>query len=274
MMSFVSAPLPENEERRAEAVERTGLIDSNQANLFNIYCELARDITGYEAVLFQLFDNKERCYLAEIQPEQNDTQNLHTRKPKDGSVCAHVLLDTKPLVAFDVKKHPITKTHSNDKGVKSYIGFPIIDKDNYALGMVCMMTFSQIKELSKDKIDLVEKLIKKAAHQIDVMTDQKQLTSDRIISALDTFNQKTSLNDIMILKNFIYVCNKMNIADDFEKKLIDNNLCIRNKNSKLELTFKGKDIQDNLGLHTKIMRNVKLEGKQANDLIDGMLGEL
>ena len=32
-MSFISAQLPDNEERRAEAVERTGLIDSNQASL-------------------------------------------------------------------------------------------------------------------------------------------------------------------------------------------------------------------------------------------------
>ena len=53
--------MPENEDRRAEAVERTGLIDSNQGILFNIYCELAKDITGYEAVLFQLFDSKDRC---------------------------------------------------------------------------------------------------------------------------------------------------------------------------------------------------------------------
>ena len=53
-MNFISAQLPENEERRAQAVEITGLIDSNQASLFNIYCELAKDITGYEAVLFQL----------------------------------------------------------------------------------------------------------------------------------------------------------------------------------------------------------------------------
>ena len=39
-MSFISAQLPDNEERRAEAVERTGLIDSDQASLFNIYCDL------------------------------------------------------------------------------------------------------------------------------------------------------------------------------------------------------------------------------------------
>ena len=61
-MSFVSAQLPDNEERRAEAVERTGLIDSDQSSLFYIYCDLAKDITGFEAVLFQLFD----IYLDQI----------------------------------------------------------------------------------------------------------------------------------------------------------------------------------------------------------------
>ena len=29
-----------------------------------------------------------------------------------------------------------------------------------------------------------------------------------------------------------------------------------------------------MGLHTKIMNNIKLEGKQANELIEGMLDEL
>ena len=273
-MHFISAQLPENEDRRAEAVERTGLIDSNQASLFNIYCELAKDITGYEAVLFQLFDSKERCYLAESWSKEEKTQNLNTRRPKNGSVCAHVLLDTKPLIAFDVTKHEITKTHSNEKGVKSYIGFPIIDKNNYALGMVCIMTFSKIKELPRDKINLVEKLIKKAAHQIDVMSDQKQLTSDRLINALDVFNKETGLIDMIVFKNFIHACNKMDLSKEIEKTLIENDLCTINSKSKLELTYKGKKIQDSMGLHTKIMNNIKLEGKQANDLIEGMLDQL
>ena len=273
-MNFISAELPENEERRAEAVERTGLIDSDQASLFNIYCELAKDITGYESVLFQLFDSKERCYLAQITPDSNETQNLHIKKQKEGSVCSHVLLETEPFIAFDVTKHEVTKNHENTMGVKSYIGFPLIDKNNYALGIVCMFTFSKIKKLSKHRIELVQKLVKKAAHQIDVMTDQKQLTSDRIVNAIDIFNQETDLNDLSIFKNFIYACNKMQIDIIHEKSLIENNLCVLNNETKLDLTDKGKLIQDKMGLHTKIMKNVKLEGKQANEFIDGMLDEL
>ena len=64
-MNFVSAPLPLNEERRAQAVARTGLMDSNQAELFNVYCEIAKDITGYETVLFQLFGNFDKHLLVQ-----------------------------------------------------------------------------------------------------------------------------------------------------------------------------------------------------------------
>ena len=66
----------------------------------------------------------------------------------------------------------------------------------------------------------------------------------------------------------------MDVSKDFEKTLIENDLCTIDSKLKLELTDKGKKIQDSMGLHTKIMNNIKLEGKQANELIEGMLDEL
>jgi predicted transcriptional regulator len=65
----------------------------------------------------------------------------------------------------------------------------------------------------------------------------------------------------------------MEISKDFEEILSDNGLLKINENLKLEVTEKGKIIQDKMGLHTKIMKNIKLEGKQANDLLE-MLDEL
>ena len=68
--------------------------------------------------------------------------------------------------------------------------------------------------------------------------------------------------------------NTVILDQNFEQTLIENDLCIIDSKLKLELTDKGKKIQDSMGLHTKIMNNIKLEGKQANDLIEGMLDEL
>ena len=55
-MKFAAVPKPSqtamatkplNEERRAQAVLKTGLIDAPNSDLFQIYCDLAKDITGF-----------------------------------------------------------------------------------------------------------------------------------------------------------------------------------------------------------------------------------
>mgnify|MGYP007000182812 len=50
------ATMPHNEERRAQAVVKTGLVDAPNSDLFQIYCDLARDLTGFEQAKFSLFD--------------------------------------------------------------------------------------------------------------------------------------------------------------------------------------------------------------------------
>ena len=57
------ATRPENEERRAQAVVKTGLIDAPNADLFQIYCDLAKDLTGYAQARFSLFDGEAQCSM-------------------------------------------------------------------------------------------------------------------------------------------------------------------------------------------------------------------
>ena len=46
-MAVGLAPRPANEEQRVKAVVKTGLIDAPNPDLFQVYCDLAKDITGY-----------------------------------------------------------------------------------------------------------------------------------------------------------------------------------------------------------------------------------
>ena len=70
-MSTALAPRPANEERRANAVISTGLIDSPEPELFQIYCDLARDISGFEKASFSLFDHENQCEIADNGYEEN-----------------------------------------------------------------------------------------------------------------------------------------------------------------------------------------------------------
>ena len=51
-MTTSLAPRPANEERRAKAVIQTGLIDNPKPELFQVYCDLAKDITDFDSASF------------------------------------------------------------------------------------------------------------------------------------------------------------------------------------------------------------------------------
>ena len=55
-MTVKLAPRPANEELRVKAVIKTGLIDAPDNTAFQVYCELAKDITGFDTASFTLFD--------------------------------------------------------------------------------------------------------------------------------------------------------------------------------------------------------------------------
>ena len=63
-MTTSLAPRPANEERRAKAVIQTGLIDNPKPELFQVYCDLAKDITDFDTATFSLFDNDFQCGMA------------------------------------------------------------------------------------------------------------------------------------------------------------------------------------------------------------------
>ena len=56
-MSLQLAPRPANEERRVQAVHRTGVIDSGQNTHFSVFCEIAKEVTGFEYIAFSLFES-------------------------------------------------------------------------------------------------------------------------------------------------------------------------------------------------------------------------
>ena len=94
-MEWVPAPTPINENRRSKAVEKTGIIGTDQIYLFDIYVEIAKDISGYDAGSFSLYDSKNQCMISEI--GKPGPIERHRRADKSASVCSYVLLDKKNL---------------------------------------------------------------------------------------------------------------------------------------------------------------------------------
>ena len=272
-MAWIPAPTPINENRRAQAVEKTGIIGTDQIYLFDIYLEIAKDISGYSAGSFSLYDSKNQCMISEI--GKPGGRELHRKADKSASICSYVILEKNPLLIFELNKHEIFKNHEAVKSgmVHSYCGFPVINKDGYAMGTFCIYNFSEVKEISSEKIELIEKLVSRLALQIDTQTEQKEITSQKISQSIDIFidyNNDFTLSDY---KNFIDICSGLNIPEENSTNLINANLC-EIRNMTVLLSPRGNELQEKMNIVTKILNQVKVEGNEANSLIDNALDKL
>ena len=102
------------------------------------------------------------------------------------SICSYTILSNKPTLIPDTSSDNRTANHPAVLSgmCKSYAGFPIINKDNYALGSFCLV-HPEKKELNSQQIILIQKLVARLAHQLDTQSEQREVTSNKIQNAIN-----------------------------------------------------------------------------------------
>jgi len=270
-MDIKLAPRPKNEERRIVAVKRTGLIDGAQNDNFAIFCEVAKALTGWEYVAFSLFDENFQCKISTTNGTDNDKDERD-----QFNVCSYVLLSSEPTLIHDLSKdekwknHPALKKESHFLG---YAGFPIINKDNYALGSFCLMN-PDPSSLSKKEIDLLKGLATRIAHQIDIQTEQKETTAASVQNVLKTFNSNVSSESFDDLNAFLSLCLGKIISHDEYLKLSSLGLVDYDSNKEIILSPKGAALQKQMKLQTKVMKRSIIKTEDRPAFLDDLLGEL
>ena len=268
------APRPFNEDQRVKAVVKTGLIDAPKPEVFQVYCDLAKTITGFATASFSLYDGDVQCAISATGKDEFEVGAQFERDKNN--ICSYVLLDTEPLLMNDIWSDPTWKNHPkalNKTGARGYAGFPVVNKDNYALGTLCMTNPKPIS-LSEEKILLVQKITENIALLLDVQAEQKEVTSQKILEALVVFQSKKTDFSINDFKKFLMLSADLKIDGTNSEKLIETGLCdLTNKNF-LKLTKMGRHLQVNMKLESKPMRKIKLSGDAAENLIDEMFASL
>ena len=273
-MSNGLAPRPANEERRVQAVVKTGLVDSPNPDFFQVYCDLARDITGFSMATFSLFDGEMQCGMAATGRDGWEAGGKTERT--ETNLCSYVLLETEPLIFTDSWAEPdwqwlpVIKAR---KAPRAYAGFPVINKDNYALGTLCLMNMEPIT-LSKEQITMIKKITQNLAHLLDIQTEQKEITSHKILDALKAFQACDSSLTMNDFKTFITLCSDMPIADTPSVSLLQSSLVFRGESGAYSLSADGRTLQGDMKLQAKVMKKFKIEGDAAEALLNEMLTEV
>jgi hypothetical protein len=274
-MNIGLAPRPANEELRAQTVVKTGLIDAPNPDLFQIYCDLAKDITGFETATFSLYDGEMKCSIAEAGSGDFVPGSKSERSALN--VCSYVLLDTEPLLMEDMLQDPTWKDHPNLQGMErgpGYAGFPVINGDNFALGTLCMLNPSGPKGLNDEQITQVKKITNSIGHMLDLQIKQKELTSQRMLNALaqfQKFDQHLSLNDF---KMYISLCSDLNLAARDAAGIIKVGLAVVDDAGRVQMTETGRRLQFDMNLQQKAMKRIKMDGGEAEALLDEMFAEI
>ena len=276
--NFKPAPMTSNEERRLEALKRLGVIGTDQGDIFDIYSELALEVSGFFAATCSLIDvdTQHGISLCSLNGElEKMTEGKPVKVERAQSPCAYTILTPEPLLVPDCREHKIFKDAGTVKAgmVVAYAGFPIINKDNYVFGTICLFD-PNIKKLKKQEIKLLEKLTKRLAHQLDTQAEQKAVTAEKISLAIGIFEEHVGECSLKDFKYFINLCAGRDIELEKCHNLKNNDLCSVNKNGSMELTEKGQELQIKMGLQTRTLNKRKVEGEAANLLVDSMLSEL
>jgi hypothetical protein len=270
MMSTTLAPRPQNEDRRVVAVKRTGIIDGEQTDNFSVFCDIAKELTGFDYVSFSLFDENFQCNIANTDGVEEEKGVRH-----EFNICSYVLLSSEPTLIPDLSEHEKWKTHPSlqeENRWLGYAGFPVINKDNYALGTFCLLNKKALK-LNDNQITLLKGICERIAHQIDIQTEQKEITAETVQIALKSFKNIANSDNSSDLNDFLSLCSGKPISEASFLKLVKLDLA-KNENGEMVLNEVGKSLQRKMKLQPRVMKKSIIKAQNKPTFLDELLGEL
>ncbi|MGS2722395.1 sensor domain-containing diguanylate cyclase [Porticoccus sp. GXU_MW_L64] len=139
-------PIPENEEARIKSLAEYQLLDTLPEQEYDDIVQIAAQVCGTAISGVALID-ADRCWLKSKFGIEDEYI------PRDMAICSHVILQNDLVVINDTHQHPIFKDAgivTSAPYIRFYAGVPIINKDNHALGSLCVLD-TQPKTLSDEQ---------------------------------------------------------------------------------------------------------------------------
>ena len=266
---FSPAPIPSNENRRLEAVRKTGVMDVANEELFLIYTELAKEISNMPVSYTGLIDEERQYMLCHIGLPEDGTDSA----PRENTFCQFALNSTDPIIVEDCSKDARFKNHpvvTGDPFVKFYGGFPLVTQGGVILGTLCVVDTELGAKLDENQIALIQKLAARLAHQLETQGDQREITASRAIDMLkvvDKHNPGMTIKDTI---SFLTVIEGRPIDGSAKQTLIDFELLDKNG----FMTKKARGFQSELDLDQGIFKRISVSKDQAQVNLDNMLSEL
>jgi len=158
----VQLPLPENEVARLENLRRYRILDTPPEQAFDDLTRLTAYVCGAPIALIGFMDLDRQWFKSRIGWDVPEV-------PREMSFCAHTILRREVLIVSDTledRRRLETCPLATHGGVRFYAGAPLLSKEGYALGTLCVMD-SIPRGLTEGQTEALRKLARQVMTQLE-----------------------------------------------------------------------------------------------------------
>jgi hypothetical protein len=188
--------IPNNEEKRIEALRRYDLLDTPAEQSFDDFAYLASQICNTPIAAVTLVDSDRQWFKAKVGLEASET-------PREHSFCTHAILTDKLMIVEDATAdtrfvdNPLVTSEPN---IRFYAGAPLIDIDGFGLGSLCVID-CEPRQLTPGQ----QKALEALARQVVAQCEFRRISADLA----------ATLADVKALRGLLPICSHCkNIRDD------------------------------------------------------------
>lgn len=171
-------PLPKDETARVAALRSYRILDSTPESDFDELAQLAAQVCRTPTALLSLVDHERQWHKARVGFHLSQIELQH-------SFCSHAIEQRDILTITDARNDPRFKNNplvAGEPQVRFYAGSPLINREGYALGTLCVLD-RKPRRLNEGQKGALAMLSRRAMMQLEL---RRQLGSPaQIITPID-----------------------------------------------------------------------------------------
>lgn len=152
---YKGVEIPENDDDRVAAVNSYGILETAPERQYDDITRLAAEITGCPVSYISIFDATRSWLKSSYGLPPN-----RPPRPREQSMCAPTICQTDMIVVPELGENPrYAKLPAvvNPPHARFYCGMPLINRDSYALGTLCVWNHERT-ELSQTQLSAIQRL--------------------------------------------------------------------------------------------------------------------
>lgn len=167
----MKAALPFNENERLRALREYSILDSLPESDYDNITRMASQICGTPVALISFIDDTRQWFKSSLGINVKET-------PKDHAFCSHAILNPNEiLIVPDSRKderfsqNPLV---TGDPHVVFYAGVPLVNRDGFALGSLCVVD-TETRVLNESQVSALKVLGKHVITMVELRKANKTL---------------------------------------------------------------------------------------------------